>query len=936
MGSLSWLHLTDLHCGMSEEGIIWSNIEEQLFKDLEKLHERCGHWDLILFTGDLVQSGTEFQKLNTRLQSLCDHLKQLGSDPILLSVPGNHDLYRPKSTLSSVKVLKNWSQEKDVQNQFWKSYDQEDDKENDKEYRNLIDQAFKNYHDWFSRQTIFVKQPNDFKQGSLPGDFAATIEKEGIKLGIVGLNTAFLQLTSGKYERKLAVHPSQLKAVCGEEVNDWVNKHHLCLLLTHHPPKWLTSEARNYLNGEIAIPGRFALHLFGHMHESKSRNISIGGSPMMRSWQGNSLFGLEKWGNRKKVDRRHGYTAARIDNFDFQNNTCKLRLWPRKAELHQAGHWHIVADTSLTLEDDQGTKAEKITLNDIDVDGDGDFDGDPTSSVWELMPKAFPFEGRTRVIYTCRSSFEKPKHFKCPTIYPDHSNPNLSKSKTVLSHVPLDELESLGLSFVWYGSEILGNQEGFGKSALCCSEVADRDLQIILKYLQANDAQEKTDAEEISELLTDNLIIIGENKFSNHLFHLINHLIPWRHTPLRSEICRSSCIGSRNNSRYKVQLYFNDCFVNQIEPHIINQLHRSTYDWGVITFIPNPFAEKKWLLFLVGCSRSGQYLLLNWLRSQESTPVLNEIINYQKNRKNRCKFVQVIVQGKANGNNSRGDICRQWESNTIKNISGNGINTSFFTNMLTYPTNYSNLGDPITDISLLAKIPSDYEWIKYIKSTLPEPLRHLFETEENNGEIGFHTTLYEFLHTKKFKDSDFARRLTTKPASFVKKLKDNFAKLPPLSLIARQTRKTSYSLQVLVDIYASCESLDEVQLDLIHQENWQEYEGANMLFSNCCATAMDLVFNFCRDASHTICLFKDPKYYNKRYRDIFNINSIPQPLHFTILRFPQELSKEEQQKAEQWASDHKNKIWGKADNLPIILTRAFEYPFQQIQQIPIK
>jgi len=51
MASLSWLHLSDLHCGMSEQGIIWSNIENELFEDLNRLNDCCGLWDLFCLRG---------------------------------------------------------------------------------------------------------------------------------------------------------------------------------------------------------------------------------------------------------------------------------------------------------------------------------------------------------------------------------------------------------------------------------------------------------------------------------------------------------------------------------------------------------------------------------------------------------------------------------------------------------------------------------------------------------------------------------------------------------------------------------------------------------------------------------------------------------------------------------------------------------------------
>src|SRR5215207_372548 len=95
--SFSFLHLTDLHQGMASQSWLWPNVEEEFFRDLEKIHEAAGPWDLLLFTGDLTQRGSraEFEELNKTLGRLYDELARLGSTPILLAVPGNHDLVRP-------------------------------------------------------------------------------------------------------------------------------------------------------------------------------------------------------------------------------------------------------------------------------------------------------------------------------------------------------------------------------------------------------------------------------------------------------------------------------------------------------------------------------------------------------------------------------------------------------------------------------------------------------------------------------------------------------------------------------------------------------------------------------------------------------------------------------------------------------------------------
>ncbi len=919
MTSLSWLHFSDLHCGMPEQGILWANIEKKLFEDLKKLREYCGPWDIIFMTGDLVHSGREFDKFTERFNRLYKFLKEeLGSDPVLLPVPGNHDLYRPDEKLPEARVLKSWDEDEGVQNEFWQI--------SENRYRELIEKSFSEYTKWYSNPSL-SHTPSQMKQGCLPGEFSATIEKNGIKLGIVGLNTSFLQLSAGDYEGKLALHPSQLTAVCGEQVNDWVERHHLCFLLTHHPPQWLGEKARRYLNEEIAVPGRFAMHFFGHMHGTKYSKITVGGSESKRYWQENSLFGLKYFKrNGDEMERIHGYAAGRLV-FNVNENTGELRFWPRKAELHDAGYWHIVEDSSITLNDDHGTKPEIIGLNPVAGSAARSISSLP---VYDLMPAAFPLSGRARIIHTCRGSFEtdscgKNAPFKCPALHPDASNPNLTGSKNALCHVPVDEFETLGLSFVWHGSSILGDKEAWVKEAVVCSEVADRQLDVITKYLfreRESRVAPVDPVNDISELLMENLIVIGENKFSNHLFHLLNYKVPWRHTPVRSEIL---AVNPGNNSSpvFKVKMFFYDCFTNKIDAVHINDLRDSEFDWGIITFLANPFAPGKWILFLVGCSRPGQYLLLNWLRSPESASALSEIADHQKRHGASCDFIQVVVRGKGLVDYPRGTICRQWSPmEAIGDISG-GQHLPFFTKSPAHAPDNSRPGDPIADLSLLVKMPDGQHWLEAVKLTLPDSLLGLFEKEQANHQIGLHITLYEFLHTKGYADQGFVNSLIySTDEDFVSKLSKYFRELPPLNAVIRQTRLTSTSLQVLADVYISSDRLYDVQTRLCRSHDWHDYPGTRMLFYERGATAMDLVLAFCVNAG-------------RKYMNRFNIKSIPKPMHLTLLRFPEETTERQRDDAKSWAGKFERKIWGKAESMRVVLAGAQLFPFGDHRAVDI-
>ena len=110
MTSLNWLHLSDLHCGGKNNHWAWPMVREIVFEDLKRLHEKCGPWDLVLFTGDLTQTGSveEFQRVDELLAELWRHLDSLGSSPKLLAVPGNHDLVRPRRKEPSLSLLLQW------------------------------------------------------------------------------------------------------------------------------------------------------------------------------------------------------------------------------------------------------------------------------------------------------------------------------------------------------------------------------------------------------------------------------------------------------------------------------------------------------------------------------------------------------------------------------------------------------------------------------------------------------------------------------------------------------------------------------------------------------------------------------------------------------------------------------------------------------------
>ena len=82
------------------------------------------------------------------LGPLWAHLEKLGAkDPILLAIPGNHDLARPdsKKPKAALRVLLKEDSFGEISEEFW------DDP--DCKYREIISTAFANYQGWATKNS---------------------------------------------------------------------------------------------------------------------------------------------------------------------------------------------------------------------------------------------------------------------------------------------------------------------------------------------------------------------------------------------------------------------------------------------------------------------------------------------------------------------------------------------------------------------------------------------------------------------------------------------------------------------------------------------------------------------------------------------------------------------------------------------------------------
>jgi hypothetical protein len=340
MASFSWLHLTDLHLGMTGQRYLWPAVKAAFFDDLPRLHAQSGPWDAVIFTGDLTQRGTtkEFNALRKELTEVWSKLAALGSTPALITVPGNHDLVRPDAARPEVEALRRWHDDRAVRERVMGAKPSVE--------RKVVTAAFAAYTRF--RNAWPLPREITLKRGRIPGDFSVSIEKQGLRVALVGLNSAFLHLWGGDLTGKLALENEQLFDVATDDPPAWLLGHHAALLLTHHPPEWLHPSALSNFNANILGRDHFLAHLYGHMHEPRVSRERLGGSPERRRVQGSSLFGLEHFGEAKQ-ERLHGYMAGRVA---IDGTQGKFSVWPRRLKTMPNGSYKLVPEEELDLEDE--------------------------------------------------------------------------------------------------------------------------------------------------------------------------------------------------------------------------------------------------------------------------------------------------------------------------------------------------------------------------------------------------------------------------------------------------------------------------------------------------------------------------------------------------------------------------------------------------------
>jgi hypothetical protein len=500
-----------------------------------------------------------------------------------------------------------------------------------------------------------------------------------------------------------------------------------------------------------------------------------------------------------------------------------------------------------------------------------------------------PLLGRTRLIYTCRAGFPDAP-FVCPSI----DNP-VAGGLAVYSHIPVDELELSAFCSTWFAEQLFDRSEMWVKEAMLCSRSAEESIATDEMRLPRPEG-------EIDERLLDNLIVLGENVFSTRLLHSSEYFLPWRHRVHSEEASYDTPIV-RGERRFRVWLSLSGDFGHKTRDEDSARLSRPEWASGLIALAPNPYAPDKRVLYITGCHRAGQDLLLYWLKSAEAREPLRAVtalLNRQE-----APVVQIVVMSRRDGRSlaSGADADDQtmhadWRPELVTDTSA-GAPLPYFARKSHADVFNSKPGDDIADLSLLGMIPDNTPWIADIRESLPPELQTLFDKERLSDEGGMHVTLYEFLHTRGFDDQGLVSSLLNDNGESLQHLKACLAQSFRPQLVARQARLTSYSLQVLVD-----------------------------LFQVPVASTADVIRSACQVGCETL--------QDQRYRGRFNVRDIPVPLHVTLLRFDRGREHEAWKAAERWAAIHRRHIWGKTERLGFSLAGIFRFPYGAVTKVKVR
>jgi hypothetical protein len=254
---LSWLHISDSHFQKDtgwRDDIVRKYLLEFLQEKFQKnpLHKP----DFIFFTGDLAFGQVDGSRLSTQYKDAWNFLEQLLEccdvhRERIFTVPGNHDVNR-KAFPASTKITFQHGINKQ---EAFEIFNGAEPFKWQKEYGKFVSGHLPHQHKDSKEEQHY---------------YATTIEHNGRRIAIAGLNTAWM--CTGKEEK------GNLCIALEFQLNDIGVKlrgeHDIRIVLMHHPISWLGDEEEGDCKQRFTQEFNFVLN--GHQHNTWGDSIEKG------------------------------------------------------------------------------------------------------------------------------------------------------------------------------------------------------------------------------------------------------------------------------------------------------------------------------------------------------------------------------------------------------------------------------------------------------------------------------------------------------------------------------------------------------------------------------------------------------------------------------------------------------------------------------------
>ena len=300
MSKINVLHISDVHWNNNSK-IDINIVKDALLRDLDVLAEKELLIDFVVFTGDLVYSGSDPKDFFRAFDAVIAPILKKLSLPVekLFICPGNHDIDRSAITDYIETGLRTNLRSTEFANDFFDRLKSGDGT------RKAPFERLKNYST-FWKMKVLKKPPNIYQ--SIPLQVAA-FELRGEKVGIASFDSAWR--CTGKAD------DADRNALVIEErnIDDAARLLVGCdikIAMFHHPTDWLADFDQSAVLGRLY--SEFDLLMHGHVHKAlPEQRFTTSGTALIS--QAGCLYNSRKYPN-----------SYQVISLDLQLSTCSFYL----------------------------------------------------------------------------------------------------------------------------------------------------------------------------------------------------------------------------------------------------------------------------------------------------------------------------------------------------------------------------------------------------------------------------------------------------------------------------------------------------------------------------------------------------------------------------------------------------------------------------------